>query len=115
MQHEVISYVESMMRELDLSDDALGLDVIEEVGPGGTFIDQVHTAQHFRKELWFPKLLDRNYYQAWLDDGAKSMEQRCREEKERILETHIVDPVSAEVDRTLDEIVAAAKRDLEKY
>lgn len=112
MQNEAISYVESVMRELDFSDEAFGLDVIEQVGPGGTFIDQVHTAQHFRRELWFPELLDRNYYQAWLDGGARTMEERCRERKHQLLKDHVVEPVSSELDRALDEIAAAARRQL---
>ncbi|MBW2049356.1 MAG: trimethylamine methyltransferase family protein [Deltaproteobacteria bacterium] len=112
MQNEVISYVESMMREIDFSDEAFGLEVIAAAGPGGTFIDQMHTAQHFRKELWFPDLLDRNYYQAWLDGGADTMEDRCRERKRQLLKEHTVEPVSSEVDRELDRIVAAAKREL---
>jgi len=81
LQNEVIHYVESVMRAVEVSADTLGLDVITEVGPGGTFIDQPHTAAHFRHELWFPKLLDRNYYQAWADNGARSTEDRCRLEK----------------------------------
>ena len=112
MQNEIISYVESVMREIDFSDDAFGLDVIEQVGPGGTFIDQMHTAEHFRKELWFPKLLDRNYYQAWLDAGAEAMEKRCKAIKEDILQNHTPDPLDADVEKTIDGIVAAARRNL---
>ena len=102
------------MREIDFSDDAFGLDVIGEVGPGGKFIDQMHTAEHFRKELWFPKLMDRQYYQAWLDEGAKSMGDRCIANRKELLENHEVEPVSPEMEQTLDEIVAAAKRNLIK-
>jgi len=112
LQCEVISYVESLCREIDFSDRALGLDLIEQVGPGGTFIDTGHTVEHFRKELWFPRLLDRNYYQAWLETGAKGLAERCRERKEKIFSRHRPEPVSAELDRALDEIVAAAKREL---
>jgi len=108
LQNEVISYVESTMREIDFSDEALGLDVIESVGPGGTFIDSVHTAEHFRRELWFPGLLDRRFYQAWLEDGASDMESRCRARKEEILRTHVPEPISPELDRALDEIMEAA-------
>jgi len=112
IQNEIISYVESVMREIDFSDEAFGLDVIEHVGPGGTFIDQMHTAQHFRKELWFPKLLDREYYQAWLDGGAVTMEQRCRQRRGQLLESHVVQPVSSELSRALDDILASARRNL---
>ena len=111
-QHEVISFVESVMREIDFSDEALALEEIAAVGSGGRFIDREHTAAHFRRELWFPKLLDRRYYQAWLEAGAPSTEQRCRERREQILRTHVPEPIPRDLERALDEIVAAAKRHL---
>ena len=111
-QDEVIAYVESVLRPLDFSDDALGLDEVADAGPGGTFIDRDHTAAHFRRELWVPRLLDRDYYQAWRDAGAPSTEERCRRRKEEILRAHVVEPLAPEVERALDEIVAAARRDL---
>ena len=112
LQDEVIAYVESTMREIDFTDEAFGLGEIEDAGPGGTFIDRLHTAEHFRKELWFPKLLDRKYYQAWLDGGAASTEERCRERTKEILLKHEPVPVPADLDRALEEIVAAAGREL---
>ena len=112
MQHEVIRYVESVMRDVDFSDEALGLDEIEAVGPQGSFIDRDHTATHFRTELWFPQLLDREYYGAWLEGGASSMEDRCRARKEEILRSHQPEPLDKDMARDLDEIVAAAKREL---
>ena len=110
LQHEIISYVESTMREIDFSDDALGLDAIESVGPGGSFIDTDHTAAHFRKELWFPRLLDREYYQSWLDAGATSMQERCRARKEEILRTHVPQPLDPQLGREFARIVEAARR-----
>ena len=114
LQHEVISYVESVMREIDFSDDAFGLDVTAEVGPGGTFIDQPHTAEHFRRELWFPMLCDRDYYQAWLDAGAPEFEKRCRERKEHLLKTHEVEPMPKSLDKALSSVVRAARKELGK-
>lgn len=114
LQDEVIGYVESLMRRVEISDETLGLDVIEELGPGGSFIDHEHTVRHFRQELWFPKLLDRSYYQAWLDQGAVSMEDRCRCRKEEILASHVPEPLDRDVEKALDEIVTAGKLELMK-
>jgi len=114
LQNEVIGYVESTMRNVDFSDEALGLDEIAEVGPGGTFIDRDLTAARYRRELWFPKLLDRQYYQAWLDAGARGTEERCRLRKEEILRTHKPAPLPADLDRAIGRIVAAAKKELGK-
>jgi len=112
LQNEIIGYVESTMREVGFSDEALGLDVIDDVGPGGNFIDTIHTAEHFRQELWMPRLLDREYYQAWLDAGATGMEDRCKAETQRILAEHTPEPITEDLDRALDEIVAKARNAL---
>jgi trimethylamine--corrinoid protein Co-methyltransferase len=114
LQNEIIGYVESALRELEISDETLALDLTEAVGPGGTFIDQPHTAAHFRKEMWFPKILDREYYEAWKEAGALSMEDRCRRRKEELLSEHEVEPLAPELDREFERILAAARRELLK-
>ena len=111
-QDEVISFVESALRELDFSDEALGFDASLEAGPGGSFLPLMHTAQHFRRELWQPGVLDREYYEAWRGAGAPGTEQRCRERREELLATHEVQPLSEDFDRALGEIIAGAEREL---
>jgi len=106
--------VESTLRELDFSDEALGFDTSLPVGPGGSFIGEEHTARHFRREIWQPTVLDRQYYQAWLDAGAVSTEERVVAKRKELLATHEVEPVSGEVEQALTEIVAAARRELVK-
>jgi len=113
MQHELIGYVERLVRGIEFTEEALGLEVIQEVGPGGTFMDQEHTARHFRKELWFPRLLDREFYDTWVANGSKTMAERCRAEKERLLRDHQPEPLSPEVDREFERILAGARKELE--
>ena len=112
LQDETIGYIESALRPIDCSNAALGLDVIEQVGPGGTFVDTLHTAGRFRKELWFPTLLDRDYYQAWKDSGGRSTEERCRSRREEILAGCMPEPVSPELDKALEEVLASARKNL---
>jgi trimethylamine--corrinoid protein Co-methyltransferase len=114
LQDEIIGYVESTMRNISFSDEALGLDIIEEAGPGGTFIDTMHTVENFRQELWVPKLLDREYYQAWLDAGAQSMEERCKAQSKKILAEDEPEPMSADLEKAIAEIVAAARESAAK-
>ena len=112
LQHEIVRYVESTLRELDFSDEAMGLDELERIGPGGVFIDTDHTAERFRQELWFPRLLDRQFYQSWLDEGGTSLEERCRVEKEQILHRNTTVPISEELDRDISAIVTNARKHL---
>ena len=112
MQDEIIGYVERIMRDIDVSDEAMGLDVIRTVARTGSYIAEPHTVAHFRKELWFPKLLDRQFWEPWVEGGAKDMRQRCIEAKEHLLRTHQPVPMDADTEREVDRIVDAARRHL---
>lgn len=111
-QDEVIGFVQSVMRELDFSDDAFAFEESAAAGPGGSFIQREHTALHFREALWFPKLLDRDFYQSWFDGGGLSAEERCRRRRDALLAADPPEPISDDLARALDDIVAAARRDL---
>ena len=113
MQNELIGYVERITRGVRMDEEAIAFDVLREVGPGGTFIDRDHTAANFRKELWFPRLLDREFYDAWAAAGSPTMADRCRREKERLLAEHRVTPLPEDLDQEVTRIVTSARRDLQ--
>lgn len=112
LQHELLGYVERMMQGIEVTDETLGLDVIRSVGPGGNFLAEMHTVQHFRKELWFPQLLDREYWSNWVAQGSSTMYDRCIAAKDRILAEHTPEPLDDDTSRELDSIVDAARRHL---
>jgi len=112
MQHEIVGYVEHIMHGIEINDETLGLDVIRNVGPSGTFLKEDHTALHFRSELWFPKLLDRNYFEIWTKRGRTDMLQRCRELKDDILHDHEVEPLRDDVLKEMAKLLDDAKRHL---
>ncbi len=114
MQSEVISYIESLNRDIIFNDDTFASDIITEVGPKGSFLENSHTRTHFRKELWFPSLLNRDAYDVWRDKGSKSMEKYCQERKEEILASHEPQPLDNDIFRDLNEIVQNAQKELQK-
>jgi trimethylamine---corrinoid protein Co-methyltransferase len=110
MQHELVGYVERIMGGIDVSDEKLGLGVIRDVGHDGTFLAEDHTARHFRRELWFPQLLDRNYWSNWVEQGASTMLERCVEVKDRLLKEHFPEPLEGEIVEELDRILASSRK-----
>jgi trimethylamine--corrinoid protein Co-methyltransferase len=112
MQHELLGYVERIMQGIEVSDEKLGLDVIGSVGWKGAFLAEEHTARHFRSELWFPQLLDRDYWSNWMDQGASTMYERCVDMKDRLLREHTPEALDADTAKEVDKIVAAAKKHL---
>lgn len=46
---EIIDMVKVSMQGIEINEETLPLDLIERVGPGGTYISERHTLKHFRK------------------------------------------------------------------
>jgi len=114
MQHEVIGYIERILSGIEFSDETLGLDVIRKVGGHGNYLAEEHTFNHFRTELWFPELLDRNYWEGWLKLEHKDMLSRCRATKDRLLREHIPTPMPTDIEREVDRLLADGRKFLAK-
>jgi trimethylamine--corrinoid protein Co-methyltransferase len=55
---EIFSVVRAMLRGIAVDDEALALEAIAVVGPGGDYLTTPHTRRHMR-QLWRPRFLDR--------------------------------------------------------
>jgi trimethylamine--corrinoid protein Co-methyltransferase len=108
MSDEVIGMAKRILRGVTVTPETLAVDVIERVGPGGHYLTQEHTRQHFRTELWFPTLMDRQQRRSWEASGRKTMAERVRAKVVDILEHHEPMPVPAEVEARLKALVAQA-------
>lgn len=75
---DVIGRLRHFMAGIDLSPEAFALDLIDQTGPGGSYLTSEHTLQHF-KEFWQPTLYSRLRYGDWVKKGAKDLGQRLRE------------------------------------
>jgi trimethylamine--corrinoid protein Co-methyltransferase len=109
MSDEVIGMVKRILGGVEVTPETLAVDVIERVGPGGHYLAQDHTRQHFRRETWFPTLMDRQMRRAWEADGRMTMAERVRAKVVDILEHHEPMPIPTEVEARLKGIVAQAE------
>ena len=112
MQSEIISYVENVNRNLDTSEEAFFSDIIHKVGPQGSFLKDPHTAKKIRKELWFPSLLDREGYDAWIKNESSNMKKRCVEFKEKNLKNYHPEPLDITIEKELEKLLKKAKNEL---
>jgi trimethylamine--corrinoid protein Co-methyltransferase len=103
--HEVLHMVRQYMGGIDVNDETLALDLIDRVGPGGHYLMERHTLQHFR-EVWYSDLFDRTIYEQWLRDGGKDFQERLREQTKKAM-AHEPAPLPQEV---LDELARMGER-----
>ena len=88
MNDEIIAMTRRIMRGIEVSDDALMLDLIDQVGPGGEFMSQDVTAKRCRAEIWNPTLKDRQPRDVWEAAGSKTATDRIRVKLKKILARH---------------------------
>ncbi len=75
---ELIGWVRAFMGELAVDDEALAVEEIEAVGPGGNHLARPYTRTHFRS-FWRPALLDQSVYERWHAEGATTLAERVSE------------------------------------
>jgi len=109
MNDEIIAMIRRIMRGIEVSDDTLMLDLIDEVGPGGEFMSERHTAKHCRAEIWTPTLMDRQPWVNWQAAGAHPMLDRIRAKLREILSTHQPPPLPDGAAEKIEVILQAAE------
>lgn len=116
MANEMIGPVRRVMRNITVSPEHLAVDLIEEIGPGGNFLANAHTAKHFRSEMFLSQMFDRNNHASWQAAGSKTLLDRCNEKVKGILETHqpepLPDSVVAEIDAITTDLDARRQKKL---
>ncbi len=105
---EMVGWIEDMMAPLEISDETLALDLIDELGPDGNYLDTDHTMEHFR-ERWYPTVFERGNYDQWQAKGAKTLEQRAVERVEEILAEHKPEPLPEDVAQAVHAVVERAE------
>jgi trimethylamine--corrinoid protein Co-methyltransferase len=106
---ECMAGIRRMARELVVDEDSLALEIIKEVGPGGTFLTHPHTFENFRRELWMPKLMERRNWESWERDGGLDIFRVAEKKVLDMLAEMSAKLLSAENENQIDEIVIKAQ------
>lgn len=94
IDEELLSRVLRICQGLDSSEEALAVDVVEETGPGGSYLMHDHTLAHMR-ETWEPTVSVWDSYSEWEEKGSEDVVQRAARRWRRILEQapqSLIDP-----------------------
>jgi trimethylamine--corrinoid protein Co-methyltransferase len=106
---EIAGIVRRIAKGVEVSEETLAFDVIQQVGPGGHFLGEDHTLQHFR-ENHYSKLIDRQKWENWFEAGAKTMEERLDEKVRWILDHHEPEPLPEDIVAELTRILEKAEK-----
>ena len=106
---EIIGFARRLMRGIELTPETLALDVIDRVGPGGSFLKTQHTRQNYR-QVWYPRVFDRHSYSGWTQAGQPTAIKTAHEIARDAIANHQPVPLPLEILEKLKAILAAADR-----
>jgi len=102
--NEIIGMTRHFTAGVRVDDETLALGVIDDVGPGGQFLDQDHTFAHWR-EFWQPTVFDRRRLEPWQEQGASDVNVRAREVAVSLMDEHKVEPLPDSVEDEIEKIL----------
>ncbi len=111
LDNELIGHVRRAFNGLVSSTDQI-VDMIEEVGIGGTFLSHRKTGEILRQERWFSDIFNRDSYEIWLKKGEYTSLDSSKEKVKLILENHTPEPLHPDLQEIIDEVVKEAKHEL---
>jgi trimethylamine--corrinoid protein Co-methyltransferase len=82
---EMARMVERVTQGVPGGDDAELVEMIRQVGHHGSYLEHDFTVKHFRQQLYFPMLFERQTINRWLEAGARPIVDVAHERVQEIL------------------------------
>ena len=109
---DLYGHLHRHIRGLEVSDESLAAGVIAAVGPGGSFLGEDHTLEHFRGEHYSSSLASRLNAPAWEAAGAADAVDRAAARVRAILAAPVEPRLSDAQSRDLAGLLTAAEEAL---
>lgn len=100
IDEEMMSRVIRICEGVDTSDSEMSLDVMKEVGPGGSYLTHGDTFKRFKNQ-WLPTVSCWDSYDKWESSGKESVMSRANKKYKEILENSPDMMISKDLDRDL--------------
>jgi trimethylamine--corrinoid protein Co-methyltransferase len=110
IDNEINGFVHRICEGIRFDEESMAVELIKAVGPAGLFLTERHTLEHFRRELFVPRLSNRQAYESWAAEGGSSIHERARDRARQILDEHQPEPLPEAVEAELWAVVRAAEQ-----
>ena len=98
---EVAQMLKRVKRGISFTEDDLAIDLIKQVGPGGSYIVAKHTISRMKTEAVMTKIADRDARVAWEKKGSMDIQARAMKKLKEIMASNTAPLISPEVDAKL--------------
>ena len=98
---EIAQMMKRVKRGVSFSEEDLAVNLIKEIGPGGSFIVAKHTISRMKTEAVMTKLADRDARTAWVKKGAMDIHARAMKKAKEIMNNNTASLIAPEMEEKL--------------
>jgi trimethylamine--corrinoid protein Co-methyltransferase len=106
---ELLQMMQEYLTPLDTSPDALAVDTIAAVEPGGHFFGTPHTMDRFETAFYSPLLSNWDNWPTWVERGSVEAQARAASTWRQLLNEYEAPPLDEDRRAALDDYVARRK------
>lgn len=114
LDHDIAGYVFRYAQGVEVTEETLGLDLIRDVGPGGSFLRNKRaleaTMRWMKREYYLPSVLRRGAVDRSTKGPSRSLLQEAHDRAAKILREHRPAPVDPELLRAVREALEDIRR-----
>ncbi len=85
IDNEIAIMLKRICRGIEFNEENLSLNTIKEIGPGGSYMDSMHTIKHMRDTALFPDVATREMREIWEKRGRTDAATRAMNQVRKIL------------------------------
>jgi trimethylamine--corrinoid protein Co-methyltransferase len=98
---EMALMMKRMKRGISFNEEDLALDLIKEIGPGGSFITAKHTINRMKTEAVMTKIADRDARTIWEKKGATDTQTRAMKKVKDVMAANTASLIAPEIEEKL--------------
>ncbi len=106
---DLLQMVAEFLTPLDFSKEALAIDAIRDVGPGGHFFGTKHTQDRYKSAFYSPIVSDWRNFESWTEAGSPTAVERANRVWKERLAAYEQPPMDPAIREELDAFVEKRK------
>ena len=112
LDNEFAGALKRMFWGFEINEDTLAVDLINQIGPGGNYLDHEHTFSHYHHELWMPSIWTGVINNGWEFGGRKVDLDYAREIYEDVMANYHPRGIGEKTEEELMRIIRRAEKEI---
>lgn len=109
MDVDQLTVMQRLMSPPQIDTDALALDAVREIGPGGHFLGCEHTLRYYQTAFFTPSTADVGTYEQWSEEGSRDVYARSIDVARSMLDAYEPPALDPAISEALDAFISKRK------